>query len=492
MSGLISLDRFREEAASGRKPAGGVWRLATIEPLAGLAADSRRIPFCLSDGSVDRMGDTIAAGGWQLDNYRRNPVVLWAHDATSPPIGRGLAIRVAGNRLLGDVEFAPADLYPFADLVFRLLQAGYLQAGSVGFDPLEWSWSSDKDRQFGIDFARQELLEFSICPVPANANALVEARAAGLDTRPIAEWAERVLDGAGRAVVPRGELERLRAMAFEPASRAGAEWHCGAARDLPLDESEAWDGGAAAASIFEWAGGDDFDAAKARRGFLLYDGAAPKLRGSYKDPFAHVAGGTLKAVKGGIRAAASRLPQSDASADAKAEAEAVIKHYEEKFGMGDGKRRAAGGMGGSDPSAGGFIANCGRAAEAECGLKNPEECAIHGPMMADGKAILRLVGEVVRRELAPLMGRAMGDDAADTLAKAVHHVRLAHDRMKDLLISDPSGDEFGGQQHQDCVRAMHAHALAAAEHADRHLSLCAAGIPGDEEDRAAVLAKLAP
>jgi hypothetical protein len=31
----------------------------------------------------------------------------------------------------------------------------------------------------GIDFKRQELLEFSIVPVPANANALIEARAYG-------------------------------------------------------------------------------------------------------------------------------------------------------------------------------------------------------------------------------------------------------------------------------------------------------------------------
>jgi hypothetical protein len=28
----------------------------------------------------------------------------------------------------------------------------------------------------GIDFKRQELLEFSVVPVPANANALIEAR----------------------------------------------------------------------------------------------------------------------------------------------------------------------------------------------------------------------------------------------------------------------------------------------------------------------------
>lgn len=501
MTGLISVQEFRAEARADRKPGAGVWRLATVEPFADPdIAGARRIPFCLSDDTVDRMGDTIAAEGWELDGYRANPVVLWAHDSYSPPIGKGLALRVSDGRLLGDVEFAAADLYEFADLVYRLVKGGYINAGSVGFNPLEWSFARDKEREFGIDFERQELLEFSVVPVPANAHALVEARAKGLDTRPLAEWAEKVLDEGGRVIVPRSEIERLRRMAQEsrsPRRRGGEEWHCGAARDLPLDESDAWDGGAAAASIFEWAGGDDFSSEKARKGFLLYDGAKPELRGSYKDPFAHATGGTLKAVKGGIRAAASRLPQSDASAEAKQEAEAVIKHYEEKFGMGDaGKRFQAradgGGMNEGDGSAGGYVANCGRSADAECGLKDPSECMIHGPSMEDkalARIVARQVAEAVRRELAPFTGRAMGDDAAVHLSKAMHHVRLAGDRMKDLL---------EGGHNPDHVRAMQAHCMAAADHCDRHLSLvddAANPMEGDDDEaamRAATLAALAP
>jgi HK97 family phage prohead protease len=123
------------------------------------------------------MGDRIDPHGWDLDNYRRNPVVLWAHDALSPPIGRASNIRVEGNRLLGDVEFAPPELSPFADEIYRLVRAQFLNACSVGFAPLEWSFAKDPDRQFGIDFKRQELLELSVVPIPANANALVDGRA---------------------------------------------------------------------------------------------------------------------------------------------------------------------------------------------------------------------------------------------------------------------------------------------------------------------------
>ena len=72
------------------------------------------------------------------------------------------------------VEFASPEVYEFADQIYRLITAGYIKAGSVGFVPLEFKFSDR--RQGGIDFKRQELLEFSICPVPANANALIEAR----------------------------------------------------------------------------------------------------------------------------------------------------------------------------------------------------------------------------------------------------------------------------------------------------------------------------
>ena len=51
--------------------------------------DSRRaVRFCFSDGSVDRVGDTVDPRGWQLAQFLKNPIALFAHDATSPPIGR--------------------------------------------------------------------------------------------------------------------------------------------------------------------------------------------------------------------------------------------------------------------------------------------------------------------------------------------------------------------------------------------------------------------
>jgi HK97 family phage prohead protease len=124
------------------------------------------------------MGDTVAVGGWDLSAYKRNPVVLFAHDSSSPPVGRANRVWSDGTRLLGDVEFADKETYDFADTIYRLIKGGFLKSGSVGFLPTEYRFS--ERAAGGIDYRSQELLEFSIVPVPANANALTEARMKGI------------------------------------------------------------------------------------------------------------------------------------------------------------------------------------------------------------------------------------------------------------------------------------------------------------------------
>lgn len=76
------------------------------------------------------------------------------------------------------------------------------------------------------------------------------------------------------------------------------------ARNLPLaPKGRAWDGSAAEKRIFDWAGGDEFSPAKARRGFVYYDSSNPSVRASYKLPFADVISGQLTAVWSGVKAA---------------------------------------------------------------------------------------------------------------------------------------------------------------------------------------------
>ncbi len=194
-------------------------RLATGQP--EVATGSRLVRYVFSSGEVARDGHTIAPNGWALDAFRANPVALFAHDSSAPPVGRVTEIGVSAGALRGAITFADAETYPFADTVYRLVKGGYLSAASVSWMPLEWRYSTDKSRMGGIDFIRQELLEVSVVPVPSDTSALVTARSSGIDLAPLGEWAERALDQKLELPhLPRARIEALY-RAARPLSRTG-------------------------------------------------------------------------------------------------------------------------------------------------------------------------------------------------------------------------------------------------------------------------------
>ena len=190
---------------------------ARLAPDAALAADDRTISYVFSDESVARDGNTISTAGWQLDNFKKNPICLWAHDCSAPPIGRVPYVNAVGTQLLGAVRFAEREEFAFADVIYRLYKGRYLNAVSVSWLPIKWQYSTDKSRPGGIDFSEVELLEVSAVPLPSLPTALATARGAGIDVAPVAAWAERTLD-LGQAPINRKELEMVRSQAA-PASR---------------------------------------------------------------------------------------------------------------------------------------------------------------------------------------------------------------------------------------------------------------------------------
>lgn len=208
MDTFNSIDEFRNAAkAPGEPPAGKI--LASFETDIKAVGEGRSMLFVISTASIDRVGDTISPDGWQLDNFKKNPVVLWSHDASSLPLARATRVWVEGGKLKAEAEFTPSGMARFNDTVFDMLKGGFLNATSVGFAPLKYKFSDDPERRFGIDFEVQELLEFSVVPVPANAEALVQARSAGIDVAPVRDWIERVLRRDGQAVIPVDRLDKI-------------------------------------------------------------------------------------------------------------------------------------------------------------------------------------------------------------------------------------------------------------------------------------------
>jgi HK97 family phage prohead protease len=146
---------------------------------------SRALEFNISTSKLDRHGDVVSAVGGMFDNWKANPVVLWNHIASELPIARGLAIRVDdGSRVVARAEFASADVNPLADAVLAMYQKGFLNAVSIGFDPVSWEWAAEKDEtrsEYDINFQSWDLLEFSAVTIPANSEALLRAKASGID-----------------------------------------------------------------------------------------------------------------------------------------------------------------------------------------------------------------------------------------------------------------------------------------------------------------------
>jgi HK97 family phage prohead protease len=130
----------------------------------------------ISVDTIDRMGEILDPNGVDLKNYRKNPVVLWAHDYARPPIGKALWVKREGNSVLSKVKFADTE---FAQEIFSLYKGGFLNAFSVGFNPKEWD---DGDAKKGINrvFTKWELMEYSAVPVPANPSALALAMQKGI------------------------------------------------------------------------------------------------------------------------------------------------------------------------------------------------------------------------------------------------------------------------------------------------------------------------
>lgn len=136
--------------------------------------DGRLLGVTGSTPSVDRYDEIVDANTWQLDNFKSNPVILWAHnlgfDKDQPPIGKATSVEVRDGKLMFDIQFDLKD--SFAADIFRKYKEKFLNAFSVGFIPHAYG----EDDEGHLILMNNELLELSAVPVPANPEALQALR----------------------------------------------------------------------------------------------------------------------------------------------------------------------------------------------------------------------------------------------------------------------------------------------------------------------------
>lgn len=164
----------------------------------GTPPETGPIRFVAGTEGLKIDGRDFAMDGADLGRYQTNPVVLWGHNQTMPPIGRAVDTEVDGTRLLIDVEFDQAD--EFARIVERKYRDGFLNA--VSMLPLPKGYTRGAPLGRGrID--EWELVEVSAVSVPLDPDAIKVGRSA------MAHLGRELLDLAGRELSHNDIRERL-------------------------------------------------------------------------------------------------------------------------------------------------------------------------------------------------------------------------------------------------------------------------------------------
>lgn len=123
----------------------------------------------------------LRMSGVKLERFRKNPVLLDTHNryVASSIVGRVTDVRIEGRQLIADVEFADT---PRALEVWSLVDGGFLRAVSVGFQVQKWKeleagqFDGEGEARVegpGVVIEEWELVELSVCPVPADQDALI-------------------------------------------------------------------------------------------------------------------------------------------------------------------------------------------------------------------------------------------------------------------------------------------------------------------------------
>jgi HK97 family phage prohead protease len=112
---------------------------------------------------TDRIGDLIPPDAWELDNFKKNPIIFFNHDRNIP-IGKAIDTKVTDEGLKIKVRISRSDQAPIP-YIRDMIEEGILKTFSVGFDDHESAFKSDDGHN---SFKRAELLETSVVTIPMN------------------------------------------------------------------------------------------------------------------------------------------------------------------------------------------------------------------------------------------------------------------------------------------------------------------------------------
>jgi len=171
----------------------------TIHPTVKvLDAKTGTAEYVASDSSVDSFKEVIRADGWRFTMFSKNSPFVDSHDYSSIKnlLGKVVDFKVAGNKLVETVQWAKdVAENTLAQIGWKMTEAGFLKAVSVGFWPTKWITKGDAEyarhlKELNIEpmtdvrtiFTEQEQIELSACIIGANPNALARSYKDGIIT----------------------------------------------------------------------------------------------------------------------------------------------------------------------------------------------------------------------------------------------------------------------------------------------------------------------
>lgn len=168
----------------------------------GVNEAERSVVRYISTREVDRDGEILLPKGAMMDEYKKNPIVLFGHDYSSPPHGKAEYVKADGYGVLSKTVYAETER---GEEIWQLVKGGFMNAASVGFIPVEYvdnpekrvyhwgggrspkSWEDVTGRlceEWGVKqshfaevktiYTKWLLLEYSDVPVPSNGSALIQ------------------------------------------------------------------------------------------------------------------------------------------------------------------------------------------------------------------------------------------------------------------------------------------------------------------------------
>jgi hypothetical protein len=157
-----------------------------------LDSEAGLVEYVASDETLDADGEIMRANGARFDRFQRNSPFVNNHryDSIEHCLGRVVDFKVDGDRVVETAQWAiDVPENRLAQLGFKMTEAGYLKAVSIGFLP-EAAVTSSQGRLFREQLDELHLVgksvpsriitrwqqhELSACIIPVNPNALAKS-----------------------------------------------------------------------------------------------------------------------------------------------------------------------------------------------------------------------------------------------------------------------------------------------------------------------------